>query len=93
MIALSLSVQSRSAAATRCQLRSSWPSSLRRCTVVTSSQEWSRNRLTSSIDSPASRGPTTAGHSENALYAMSRALVHLGLDTDLTIAIVCAEVK
>ena len=29
-------------------------------------------------------GPATAGHSENALHAMSRALVHLGLDTDLT---------
>lgn len=29
-------------------------------------------------------GPTADGHSERAVHALSRALVHLGLDTDLT---------
>ena len=43
------------ASATFPQLSSVCPSSLRRYTVVTASDEWSRNWLTDSIDSPASR--------------------------------------
>jgi hypothetical protein len=43
------------ASATRSQEWSSTPSSLRRYVVVTASDEWSRNALTVSTDSPASR--------------------------------------